>query len=187
MPECLDKNTSKITASIFLNFFSENSQVVASRHLPQHGAARKTDPSQSNQTQKIGFGPRFLVAKREEIGFLPSLQGQIGGMLPDTARPSRSLLSTPLLLLQVRSDRWSVVEWISTNGRFSKNHQLTAFQIQAVQPSWGEKVANVCQKWKVEGINKKKAEDMRSVNVWYKHCASLALHGNVQSLHLYSK
>lgn len=95
MPECLDKNTSKITASIFLNFFSENSQVVASRHLPQHGAARKTDPSQSNQTQKIGFGPRFLV------GFFPPYRAKLGACCP-TRRDHRGVFC-PLLCCFSRS------------------------------------------------------------------------------------
>ena len=78
---------------IFLNVFGKNSQVVASRHLPQHGSQEVIFPSQT-QTQEIE-GPSIPGGQigRNRVS---SSRGQIGGMLPDTVLPP-SKPSTPNL------------------------------------------------------------------------------------------
>ena len=157
MPECLDKNTSKITESIFLNFFSENSQVVASRHLPQHGSQEDWSfPVKPNPKDR--FGPSIPGGQmgRNRVSSLPTGPNW-GHVARHGTRCDHRGVFCPLLFASPsdRSDRWSVVEWISTNGRFSKDHQLTAFQIQDVQPSWEGKVAFV-KSGRLKGFLKKK-------------------------------
>ncbi len=149
---------------IFLNVFGKNSQVVASRHLPQHGSQEVIFPSQT-QTQEIE-GPSIPGGQigRNRVS---SSRGQIGGMLPDTVLPP-SKPSTPNLhhLGAVGRVEFLVVSFPRGGAEITNSQHF-----KSRKSNLPEKKSTCLSK--VKGWRElKKAESMRSVNVWYQ-CAHL--------------